>query len=325
VAPKFLFGHKGDVNGNLFFLDNQMVCYPCGHNIVIYSMESKQQKFIPGIEGSEGITAMALSHNRKHLAVCEMAKSAVVSVYNISKMLEFFRDKKTNEKVVIDHANIKKKRMLCSSDYSAKSFISVDFSQQNEKMLVTLGDDGRIVVWQWDKQKCLAAEQIAITSPSQIMRHVSFSNVNQNVIIVTGKDVYKYYNLSDTNQLKCNHSTFSRKDDSQNPPISTNFVCHAWVDGGKFIVCTDIGQILLFESSGDFKNIQIKDSTNKPMFPIHSVLPFVVGSQDAHTGGKSQVKSGFVVAGDSGLMRVFMKSESADARMPYKRCDGDDM
>lgn len=189
-----------------------MVCYPCGHNIVIYSMENKTQKFIPGIEGSEGITAMALSHNRKHLAVCEMAKTAVVSVYNIAKMLEFFRDKKTNEKVVIDHANIKKKRMLCSSDYAAKSFISVDFCQQNEKMLVTLGDDGKIVVWQWDKQKCLAAEQI-ITTPSQIMRQVSFSNSNQNVIVVTGKDVYKYYNLSDTNQLKCNHSTFSRKDD----------------------------------------------------------------------------------------------------------------
>jgi len=101
-------------------------------------------------------------------------------------------------------------------------------------------------------------------------------------------------------------------------------VCHAWVDGGKFIVCTDIGQILLFEQSGDFKNIQIKDA-NKPMFPIHSVLPFVVGNQYAHAGGKSSVKSGFVVAGDSGLMRVFMKSESAENRMPYKRCDGDDM
>lgn len=166
---------------------------------MIYSMENKTQKFIPGIEGSEGITAMALSHNRKHLAVCEAASKAIVSVYNIAKMLEFFRDKKTSDKAVMDHANIKKKRMLVSTDYTAKTFISADFCQQNEKLLVTLGDDGRIVVWQWDKQKCLATEQIALTSPSQIMRQVSFSNSNQSVIVVTGKDVYKYYNLSDTN------------------------------------------------------------------------------------------------------------------------------
>ena len=125
--PKFLFGHKGDVRGNLFFLDNTIVCYPCGHNIVIYSMEDKTQKFIPGIEGSEGITAMALSHNRKQLAVCEAASKAIVSVYNIAKMLEFFKEKKSQDKVVMDMANIKKKRLLVSTDYTAKSFISADF------------------------------------------------------------------------------------------------------------------------------------------------------------------------------------------------------
>jgi len=36
-------------------------------------------------------------------------------------------------------------------------------------------------------------------------------------------------------------------------------------------------------------------------------------------GGKGGVRSGFVVAGDSGMIRVFVKSDST--AMPYKRVE----
>ena len=62
---------KSDVADNIFFLDDSQVVYPAGHNIVIYHMEEKTQRTYPCIEGSEGITAMALSENRKQLAVAE--------------------------------------------------------------------------------------------------------------------------------------------------------------------------------------------------------------------------------------------------------------
>lgn len=169
-------------------------------------------------------------------------------------MLETFKEKKSAN-VVIDTTTIKKKRILVSNDYNAKSFISVDFCQENDKLLVTLGDDARIVVWLYDKQKCVASELIVIQSHTSILRQVSFSNVNPNFILVTGKDVYKYYHLTETNQLKIQHSNFARKDDNSNPAISTNFVCHSWLADGRFILCTDIGQILQFEANGDYKGL----------------------------------------------------------------------
>ena len=61
ATPKFMFGLKSDVRNNLHFLDNSTVCYPVGHNVVFYNLEDKSQYFLPGIEGSEGITALALS------------------------------------------------------------------------------------------------------------------------------------------------------------------------------------------------------------------------------------------------------------------------
>jgi hypothetical protein len=46
-----LFGLKGDVQGNLFYYDDQRVIYPVGHNVVIYNVDEKTQQYIPGKEG----------------------------------------------------------------------------------------------------------------------------------------------------------------------------------------------------------------------------------------------------------------------------------
>lgn len=65
LTSKFISGLKSDVANNIFFLDDNQVVYPAGHNIVLYHMEEKTQKMYPCIDGSEGITAMALSEGRK--------------------------------------------------------------------------------------------------------------------------------------------------------------------------------------------------------------------------------------------------------------------
>ena len=99
ALPKFMFGFDADVKGNLHFLDDNTVIYPCGHNVVIYRTDEKSQRFIPGLEGSEGITALALSPDKKHLAVCERAAKAVCTVYNVGRLLELIKEEITTKKV----------------------------------------------------------------------------------------------------------------------------------------------------------------------------------------------------------------------------------
>jgi len=87
-------------------------------------------------------------------------------------------------------------------------------------------------------------------------------------------------------------------------------------------LCTDQGQILLFENNGDFKSIYIQD-TKKAPFPIQAVCVFpALGYQGPKD---SSQKSGFVVAGDSGQIRVFIKSDTQENRQLYKRVEGDDL
>lgn len=56
-----LFGLKGDVQGNLFYYDDQRVIYPAGHNVVIYNVDEKTQQYIPG---KTAISALTVSSFR---------------------------------------------------------------------------------------------------------------------------------------------------------------------------------------------------------------------------------------------------------------------
>jgi len=92
------------------------------------------------------------------------------------------------------------------------------------------------------------------------------------MIVVTGKDVYMVFTLNENYVLKVTHSVLSRKDDSLTP-FSTNYIQHTWLADGRFVICTDAGQILLIEATGDFKNLMISDK-DKQAFPINSVISF---------------------------------------------------
>ncbi len=157
MQPCFAFGFKSDVQNNLHYYDDDKVIYPCGHNVVIYSIKDKKQTYIPGIQGSEGITALALSPSKKYLAVCEKASKAICTVYNIAQFI--------SEKKQVYDINSKKKRVLISVDIQATEFISVSFSGLNEKQVATLTRGLQVILWQWDKQRALATGDCAMILP----------------------------------------------------------------------------------------------------------------------------------------------------------------
>ena len=97
------------MSNNIFFLDDNQVVYPAGHNIVIYHLEDKTQKAYPCIEGTEGITAMAISENRKTLAVAEKSdKTPIVTIYRVDD------DRSGNEEKNTDAKTLKKRKTICS-------------------------------------------------------------------------------------------------------------------------------------------------------------------------------------------------------------------
>ena len=51
---------------------------------------------------------------------------------------------------------MKKRKILISAEDSAKEFVSADFCPKNYRLLVTASGkaDARVIIWNWEKQKC---------------------------------------------------------------------------------------------------------------------------------------------------------------------------
>jgi len=85
-------------------------------------MEDKVQNYISGIEGSEGITALAVSRNKKFIAIAEKtAKYPICTVYDLN--------------------TLRRKKFITSNDIKSKEFVSIAFSPTNPSLLVTLTSD----------------------------------------------------------------------------------------------------------------------------------------------------------------------------------------
>lgn len=68
---RHVFGLRGSVRDNIHFIEDVTVVYPAGRNVVVYNIEQKTQRFISGSPDSDGISAIAVSANRKLIAVAE--------------------------------------------------------------------------------------------------------------------------------------------------------------------------------------------------------------------------------------------------------------
>ena len=86
IEPKHAFGLKGDVSHNICYLDEQNVVYPSGGTVIIYNLDQKTQRFIHGTEGSDGFSAMAVSPNRRYIALAERGEKATVTIYDLHSL-----------------------------------------------------------------------------------------------------------------------------------------------------------------------------------------------------------------------------------------------
>lgn len=293
LEPKFISGLKSDVTDNIFFIDDRQVVYPSGHNIVIYDTEDRTQKIFPCIEGTEGITAMAMSKNKKYLAVAEKSdKSPICSMYSVVP-----ESTGSDEQRKSDTKTLRKKpRVICSNEISQqKAFVSMAFAPKNPQLLVTLTAEPEqsIHIWQWEKSRCFAMQTLMHSTGQPIGTQVSFSNLDSNVVLVTGNQTYKYYIHRDGNLIFQNKQ-ISKKDYNM---ISQNYTAHCWLPEGKILVGTDQGQILLCDPNGEIKR------------PISTGSDFYIEKFLTYS-------KGFIIVGDKGRMKVFVNT--GEPNNPYQ-------
>lgn len=200
--------------------------------------------------------------------------------------------------VIHDTQTKRIKKSLQSSEYQSKEFVSVVFSPVSpDKHLITLtGEpDWQVIFWEWNSLKIQAMCPIGVTGPTSGICQVSYSPHNPDNFVVTGHDTYKFFELDGEN-IEAKHSQLNKKD----PDLSTEYTCHTWTSDGLLLVCTAAGEIIVCESTGEYKCV-VPDSPLQG-FRIECIAGFV---------------KGFIVAGDNGQIFIYEKTEDLDD--PFKK------
>ncbi|KAI3369623.1 hypothetical protein L3Q82_025335 [Scortum barcoo] len=219
----FIFGLRTGVSNNLCFFDEKTLVFPSGNNCVCYNTVQRCQRFIPGSEKSQGTRALAISANRRYLAVSESGEKATITVFDLQ------------------HEQGRKRKVLTAGDMLVQEFVSMAFSPDSKYLIGQTGSpEWTLIFWLWEKQKVLATAKTS--NSNSPVTQVSFSPYNNMQLCVSGTGVFKLFRYSE-GALK--QSSFPKLE-------SINFLCHTWMTEEQVIAGTDTGRLLVFES-GDLR------------------------------------------------------------------------
>eukprot|EP00831_Metopus_contortus_P042287 TRINITY_DN3343_c0_g1_i1.p1 TRINITY_DN3343_c0_g1~~TRINITY_DN3343_c0_g1_i1.p1 ORF type:complete len:1270 (-),score=308.03 TRINITY_DN3343_c0_g1_i1:73-3882(-) len=286
LTPVAVFGAKADLKPNVVFLDDENLIYVAGNNLVQMHMSNKTQKIIPTIEGSEGITAIAINKDRNLLAVANRSDHGVIIIYTINR-IDKDRDKdKERERDII----LKRKVTLTTADHTSKDFISLCFGNEiKTKSLISLGgpESYLLIYWSWVKDKGKIESFQTISGMNAIYSVSINPNGGNSDVVVIGNNTFRYYNLS--NGLQTLRSEITAKEN----PGSTHYTAIAW-DGGKFYITTNQGEILQLDN----KSCKgILDCSPKDGLSIEHIIA---------------VKKGLVTGGENNSLNFFsLESEGS--------------
>uniref|UniRef100_A0A183SVB8 WD_REPEATS_REGION domain-containing protein n=1 Tax=Schistocephalus solidus TaxID=70667 RepID=A0A183SVB8_SCHSO len=224
---KHAFGFRTGINNALAFKDEQTLVYPCGANLVLYNIDHKTQKFIHGLEKSDGMTSMAMSPNRRYVALAE----------------------KTEERpliVIYDLNSLKRRKTLYDPELQSDEFISIYFSPDSMHLISQGGaPDWKLSYWVWQKNKIIASTTTSMGNP---IHEVSINPNDSTQMCVTGKDNFKVYGLNDGVIKQIGLS----KIDPQ------HFLCHAWINEEQLAVGTAKGTWILITNGEPIEEHDMK-------------------------------------------------------------------
>ncbi|RLN86703.1 hypothetical protein BBJ28_00010446 [Nothophytophthora sp. Chile5] len=216
---KHLFGLKGSVRNNIAFAEENVVVYPCGHNVILYNLESKEQQFIHGAEtAGRGITALAVAPNKRYVAVAEQAERAVVHIHDLN--------------------TLRRRKTLTLADGLADTCVWVAFSGDSKYCLTQGGaPDWVLSLWLWEKTKLLASVK-ASTPAGNAVHQADFSPNDPLTICVSGNGLIKFFRFAD-GQLRLQTTPLKRE--------PAHFLRHAWVTDDRVVAAADSGELWFFE------------------------------------------------------------------------------
>ncbi|PIK39548.1 putative cilia- and flagella-associated protein 57 [Apostichopus japonicus] len=282
ATPRHSFGLKGDVSGNVCFADEQTIVYPSGANTLLYNIDQKSQRFIPGSDKSTGTSAMCVSPNRRYVAVAEKgAEKASITIYDLH--------------------SLRKKKTLSSVDIQSQEIASLAFSPDSKYLIAQGGrPDWTLVYWTWEKSKVTAVTKTSNPANNDI-HQISFNPQDNTQICVVGDGIFKLFRYSEGN-LK--QFAFQKTEPQ-------NYLSHAWISDERVIVGTDNGKLYIFEA-GELKS-EMSLSFQPKEGDMNAITEQAVAGEGALITSIISYSKGFACSGGKGIVHLFERTEDKES------------
>jgi cilia- and flagella-associated protein 57 len=272
VACRHCFGYRPDVHNSLQYVDEGTIAYPVGHNIVLYNTDTKTQKFIQCSADTGTITALALSPNRKYLAVAESSAArtqdgrGVIAVYDLQ--------------------TLKRRKTLTTPESNSGEYVWMHFSPDSRNLLAQAGGpDCVLTLWVWEKARVSSTSKVG--SAGGTVLSCLFCPNDTGLVSVLGATSIKMLRSND-GVLKAGPQPLAKRDPQE-------FVCQTWItdsDRERLLVGCQSGDILLVDGL-DLKAVLQTDGGSS----CDCILPWA---------------KGFVTGQGNGTVSIFERVESAD-------------
>lgn len=248
-------------------MDESTIAYPAGSNLILLNIENKSQRFIHVSENSV-IRGIAMSPNRKYVAVSEKGDRATIAIY--------------------DAATMRRRKVLSLGEAESKEFVSMCFSPDSKMIITQTGaPDWVMQLWNWEKSKIVTTLKTNVLQNNSIVRDPTVSNVSSNptdqsLVCVTGNGIFKLLRYGEGGYKILSIPKLDTK----------NIMGHCWADD-RVVLCTDDGKLYAADHNGEIKweSAVVHPTTQKPRI-IAAISAF---------------SKGFIIGCSGGLVCVFEK------------------
>nr|XP_030134824.1 cilia- and flagella-associated protein 57 isoform X1 [Taeniopygia guttata] len=220
VRPVAVFGCRPRVAGGVCFLEERVVLHAAGAGCLRLHLEHKWHNFIPGTEKSRGVQALAVSPDRRFVALSEAAgEQPVLAVYEL-----------TAERA-------RRRKVLAAEELPARQAVSLAFSPDCRLLAAASAPpEGHLSCWLWEKQQLLAAVLLPAAGGGPCQ--VSFNPQDNTQVCITGNGFFKLFKYSEGYLKQMNLQRGQPE----------NYLCHTWLSKEEVICGTDTGKLSLFET-----------------------------------------------------------------------------
>lgn len=277
LERRMVFGAREDVKDGLHYLDENNAVWVAGKSLVILDTQLGTQQLIPCSPTCEAVTTMALSSNRRILAVAESGKSAAIVIYLF--------DAAANPK-------LKRRKVLQLPDLGSGEYVSLCFSHDGRQLAALGGHpEWKLIYWNVEKMKMIASS-LVMENPfdvkdSKFLNQCSVAPNDANVLCVSGKSTVKFFEMIEGHLFPSQGGLNDER---------TNYLSHVWLpsDENRMIVSTANGDLLLLENKEYLYPLPLSPSDG---LSINSLIAYT---------------KGFVCGGDMGLITIFERTDNKE-------------